>query len=163
MSERGVVVADSSPLISLSSIGQLELLRLLFRYVTVPPAVWTEVVGTGAPRRPGADDVATAQWIIRADAPPLDATVAGLGAGEAEAIVLARSIERALLLVDDAAARRRAHTFGIDYMGTVGVLRLAKVRGHVGALQPIVESLLAHGFRLDDAVVERLLREVGEG
>lgn len=47
-------------------------------------------------------------------------------------------------------------------LSSVGQLPLAKVRGHVGALRPIVENLLAHGFRLDDAVVERLLREVGE-
>jgi uncharacterized protein len=38
-----VVVSDASPLISLSALRQLDLLRLLYGSVVVPEAVWQEV------------------------------------------------------------------------------------------------------------------------
>lgn len=38
-----IIVADSSPLIALALIDQLELLRELFDRVLLPPAVWDEV------------------------------------------------------------------------------------------------------------------------
>ena len=37
------IVGDSSPLISLALIGQLDLLPKLYRRVLIPPAVWNEV------------------------------------------------------------------------------------------------------------------------
>ena len=53
------VVADSSPLIGLSSIGRLDILRAVFARVLVPAAVHAEVVVEGA-GRPGAAEVAAA-------------------------------------------------------------------------------------------------------
>jgi predicted nucleic acid-binding protein len=44
-----IVVCDASPLIVLARVDQLDLLRLLFRRVLVPPAVSSEVT-----RRPDA-------------------------------------------------------------------------------------------------------------
>lgn len=46
-----VIVADSSPLIGLARIGQLELLKRSGRRILVPPAVWDEVTvhGLGSP------------------------------------------------------------------------------------------------------------------
>lgn len=58
------VVSDSSPLIALARIGQLELLRALFGTVLVPEAVWQEVVVDGV-GRPGAGEVVQASWIER--------------------------------------------------------------------------------------------------
>ena len=45
------IVGDSSPLISLAIIGQLDLLPKLYRRVLIPPAVWNEVTvqGVGLP------------------------------------------------------------------------------------------------------------------
>ena len=43
-----VIVADSSPLISLAIIEQLELLPQLYQRILAPPAVWNEVTVQGA-------------------------------------------------------------------------------------------------------------------
>lgn len=45
---RLVVIADSSPLIALAIIDQLDLLPGLFRRVVIPPAVWEEITVQGA-------------------------------------------------------------------------------------------------------------------
>ncbi len=57
-----VVVSDSSPLIHLSQIGHLNLLRELFSEVLIPPAVYREVVLEGR-GRPGSREVKEASWI----------------------------------------------------------------------------------------------------
>ena len=56
------IIADSSPLISLAIIRQLDLLPRLYQSVLLPPAVWNEVAiqGTGLP---GAQAVSEATWL----------------------------------------------------------------------------------------------------
>lgn len=56
-----IIVADSSPLISLAVIEQLELLPQLYQQVLVPPAVWDEVTIQGA-GLPGAEAVRRVNW-----------------------------------------------------------------------------------------------------
>lgn len=55
-------VSNSSPLILFSRIHRLALLRALFDTILVPPAVQWEVIDQGA-QRPGAVEVATAEWV----------------------------------------------------------------------------------------------------
>lgn len=56
------IVSDSSALINLARIGRLDLLQQLYREVTIPEAVWHEVVVEGA-GQVGADIVKDATWI----------------------------------------------------------------------------------------------------
>ncbi len=48
--ENKIVVSDSSPLIRLSQIGRLILLRKLFGVLLIPPTVYREVVVEGRER-----------------------------------------------------------------------------------------------------------------
>ncbi|MDZ7958648.1 MAG: hypothetical protein RMY34_12340 [Aulosira sp. DedQUE10] len=57
-----VIIADSSPLISLSIIQQLELLPQLYQQVLLPPAVWDEVTVQGVGLR-GAQAVSQLTWL----------------------------------------------------------------------------------------------------
>lgn len=102
-------VSDSSPLILLSAIGQLELLHRLFGEVMVPPAVLREVVDSGR-GRPGALEIARLGWVRRLSPPAvgLPLPVARLGGGEAEAIALAQALppETSIILDDPPAASR---------------------------------------------------------
>ena len=58
------VVSNSGPLINLAKVDQFTLLRDLFQHITIPPAVFEEVVVRGG-GQPGADETNTAQWITR--------------------------------------------------------------------------------------------------
>ncbi len=94
------IVADSSPLISLAIVEQLELLPQLYQQVLVPPAVWDEITiqGVGLPR---ADTVRQLSW-LQIQAPEttmLEPLCILVDRGEAEAIALAQSIQDSL---DDA-------------------------------------------------------------
>jgi hypothetical protein len=57
-----IIVADSSPLIALAIIEQLELLPRLYRHVLAPPTVWHEVTVQGA-GLPGALAVSQVNWL----------------------------------------------------------------------------------------------------
>ena len=56
------VVVNATPLIALSLISRLELLRQLFTEILVPPAVSEEVAIRGA-GQPGAAALANANWV----------------------------------------------------------------------------------------------------
>ncbi len=57
-----MIISDSSPLVSLSYINKLDLLKELYGQLVIPQAVWNEVVVNGA-GEPGAQEVESADWI----------------------------------------------------------------------------------------------------
>ncbi len=125
------VVADSSPLIALCRIGKLDLLRDLFGQLILPDAVWQEVVTSG-PAKTGAEEIMSASWIERRsinDIPLANLLRQDLGAGESEAIVLAREIGANVLLMDERRGREAAKRLGLLCTGLVGVLLEARRRG----------------------------------
>jgi predicted nucleic acid-binding protein len=152
----GPTVANSSPLIALQQIGQLDLLRALFGDIAMPPAVAAEITPS-IPTIPG--------WLrIQPLAQPLAAHVlqAALGAGESEALSLAVELTAARAVIDERAARRVAEGMGIPVIGTLGMLLLAKRRGLIPAVRPLIDDLLRHDFRVADDLLENVLRSAGE-
>jgi hypothetical protein len=58
-----IVVADTTPLLYLSRIGQLELLRALYQQIVVPETVWREAV-VARPDAVGVESLRAAAWIV---------------------------------------------------------------------------------------------------
>jgi predicted nucleic acid-binding protein len=59
-----IFVSNASPLVNLARIGRLDLLQDLFGEVSLPDAVWAEVVVAGE-GQPGARLLAQARWVAR--------------------------------------------------------------------------------------------------
>ena len=137
------VVVDASPLIALARIERLDLLREMFGDVVVPSAVWHEVVASGSDKA-GVGQIATAAWIRRRDVVDKSAVAVlrrDLGAGEAEAIVLARELPAGLLIMDERLGRVTARDLGVRTVGLVGVLVEARKRGLLPDAGSIAEAL----------------------
>lgn len=158
-----IIIADSSALILLARIGRLELTRALAARVVVPQAVWTEVTVARADA-PGARTVADATWIeVRVvAAPAVQPLLSLVGQGEAEALVLAGSERDAVLLLDNARARKIADRLGLPRMGTLGLLAKAKQAGLIPAVRPLAVQLQAHGLWVEPRIVEAVLKAVDE-
>ncbi|WP_048090924.1 DUF3368 domain-containing protein [Geoglobus acetivorans] len=158
------VISNSSPLIHLSKISRLNLLKDFFNEVIVPEAVYKECVVEGGDRD-DARKIAKAKWIrvlkIR-DEKLKRAFMMGLDEGEAEAIVLALEESADLILLDDYEARRVARSFGLSVTGTVGILVRAKREGKVECLEDEIEKLMKTGFWLNRELYERILAESRE-
>lgn len=83
--------------------------------------------------------------------------------GEASAIGLALELNKdALLILDDYKARRIAKDMGIRFTGTLGVLALAKQKGELHELKPILDSIIDKGFRISPHLRSFILQKVGE-
>ena len=150
-----MIIADSSPLVALTQIGQVWLLPTLFDEVLIPQAVARET----------ARSVPPAPWLHeRGLSRPVDERIAGagLGAGESEVLSLALELGRAMALVDERDARRLAAELGIPVTGTLGVLLEARRRSMIPALRPHLDALLDARFFLSAELIEQLLAEVGE-
>lgn len=152
----GEIAVNSSPLIALEHIGHLDLVRLLFGTVCVPPAVARETAPTVAKR----------SWIIER---PLSQPLApqllrvSLGPGESEAISLALEIRARWLVIDDRSARRLAAGLHIPVVGTLGLLLASKRRNFTVAVRPALEALLKSGFHVAPGLSRCVLLDAGEG
>jgi uncharacterized protein len=157
------IVSNSSPLVCYAKIGRLDLLRVLFEHVVIPPAVYTEVVVRGA-NRPGAADVANAAWIqTQALAQPhLVESIGGhLDRGEAEAIALALEIHQRDLLIDDDDGRMVAKRQGLSVIGSVGVLLVARSAGLLTSndVRVLLDALRDAGLYLSYALYRQILAQ----
>lgn len=116
--------------------------------------------------QPGAEEIRQADWVERAEVSNRQLVRSlrqELDPGEAEAIALAVEINADWLLMDERLGRQTARHFGLGYIGLIGILKVAKRRGEIAALRPLLEQLrdLA-GFRVSPAMYEQALREMGE-
>lgn len=149
-------VADSSPLIALFQIDQLELLGKLLGDVVIPPAVAREISPTLSELPP---------WIeVRSPAQPMSSQVlrTALGPGESETISLALELEPEKVVLDERPARRLALSLGLPVVGTLGLLLRAKETGLVDAVRPSLEALVRVSFRLSRDLFDDLLLAAGE-
>lgn len=158
------IICNSGPLIALSMVGQLHLLRQLYRQVIVPKAVIREVVESGAGRI-GADEVESASWLKQKtlDVPPDPLLASELGAGEAEVITMAFRLNAKLVLIDERRARRIAEqAYNLRVKGSAGILVAAKKANLISSIKPLLESMMAQGYYFSNRLMERACKEAGE-
>jgi hypothetical protein len=55
-----------------------------------------------------------------------------------------------------------AQRLGLKVVGTLGILRVAKLSGRIPEVLGPIETLKAKRFWIDPALIKALLREVGE-
>jgi hypothetical protein len=163
-----MVIVDSSTLIHLSAIDRFTLLKDLFGRLTVPPAVWREVVDQGKGRT-GVGELEAAlreDWIELlkpTNEPLLHSLRHELDAGEAEVIALAVEHKASLVLLDESDARRVATDFGLEKTGAIGVLIRAKLEGRVDSLRLELDRIRSEaGFWIEESLYVRVLQAVGE-
>lgn len=166
-----IVVSNSSPLIALAKIGEFNLLHSLYEELLIPQAVREEVTRVGQDpeeiekNRPGIEEVRRATWIRLVNVSNLAAVQllrGRLDAGESEAIVLALELNADLLLIDEARGRRVAQAQGINTSGTVGTLVAAKTQGLILEVTPLLNALMASGFRMSQDLYQTARKLAGE-
>lgn len=163
-----MIVLDASPLIALTKVERLTLLRDVYSEVIIGPRVRREVVEQGRPvDAPGVRQVEAglaAGWIDEVQ--PSDAeeqstlqllASTGLGKGEAETLALARS-RQLMAVLDDKEARAIAEAMGVRYVGTAGILLEAFVSEYLkyDELEEAVRDLSGVLWLSPDVVAEIL-------
>lgn len=168
-----MVAVDSSPLIHLARIRQLDVLNWIWRDALIGLAVHAETVEAGraiqAPDVRTLEKAITTGWLRVCQLTPAEITAMhdfreqlrlGPGGAESLAVAQARSIR---LIVDDKAARNAAGTLGIEHVGTAGVWLEAYIKGGLSA--PELENSVrdfATRSRISESVVADILRRARE-
>jgi len=128
-----IVVADSTPLITLMKADQLDLLHQLFGEIRIPVAVFEEVTNNRE-YADEADLIRNSSYIkiVEVKDPKqviLLRRATALDRGESEAIIYADHVGADLLLMDETAGRAIARNMNLRLTGSVGVLILAIEKG----------------------------------
>jgi len=152
-----IVVADTSPVTALLTVGEAGLLVRLFKEVLIPEAVAREL------RRSHPSLPPWLRIVAARNAQQIRSLLESVDEGEAEAILLAEEVKADFLLIDERRGRRLAQQRGLPVLGLLGLVLIAKRR----ALIPSARQLLLRlhqeaGIFLDPDLRERALRTVGE-
>lgn len=155
-----MIVSNAGPLIVLLKTSKILILKDLFQKVLVPVAVWEEI--TAKDYEKSLFD--KMEWIETKRIQNMD--LAGLlekliGRGEAEAIVLAKEL-RAILLMDDAKARKHAKLLNVEVIGTLGLLKMAKNHGVISSMREVIDDMLAKGYYIADNLIKKILKDANE-
>lgn len=156
-------VVNASPLIFLSRAGLIDLLQVVTAEVIVPEAVAYEI-GVRGGSDPAAQAVADTSWLVVTQTPSVPPQIQawGLGLGESAVLAWAYTHEGCEAIMDDLAGRRCAAAFDIPVRGTLGLVLIAKQRGHIPAARKLLYQLRQAGMYLSDRVLNEALARVGE-
>jgi len=168
-------VSNTSPLIWLSKIGKLTLLKDLFNEILIPEEVYKEAVERGLQEgfsealiiKEGVDQ----GWIKISRLGENEITLCKkimkhafeIHMGEAQAIVLARRIgANALLLMDESSGRAFAEAWGLRVNGIIFVIMTGLRRGLLSGVEAkeAVLTLVQKGFRIEPKLLAKVIREI---
>lgn len=160
-----IVVSNSSPLIALARISRLDILASFYKRILISNEVHHEVTVAGR-GLPGAEEVSDAKWIkVASPKSPADPSLVqacqSLGAGERSAILLAKSFQADLILLDEWKARRVARDAGLAVLGCLGILEAGVRKGLIPDLRQTYIDLLRQGIRFDIKLLQDSLARLG--
>ncbi|MCP5007714.1 MAG: DUF3368 domain-containing protein [Planctomycetes bacterium] len=158
------VVSNSSPIIHLSKIERLNLLRDYFQEIVIPEAVYRECITEGKGRCE-IELIKNADYIKRTlvkDNKLVRLLQSTLDDGESEAIALSLEVQASLILLDDSEAREKARLYGLKITGIIGILLRAKRERKIPSLKDELKQLKETGFWIAEDLEATLLNEVGE-
>jgi hypothetical protein len=157
------VICNTSPIQYLYQVELLHVLPAMVGCVIVPPAVVDEIAeGLGA--GVSLADLASLNWITvqRPSSELAVPLVTDLGPGETEVLMLGLELREAVVVLDDAFARRMAETLGLRLTGTLGLLLDAKRAGLIPAVGPYLDQLQSLRFRVSPKTRAAVLRLADE-
>jgi predicted nucleic acid-binding protein len=147
------IISDTSCLIILTNIGELDLLRKVYGNIITTKEVSTEY-GQDLP-----------EWIeVRtvSDTNLQRVLEIQIDRGEASAIALAMETPGSTVIVDDQKARKVAESLGLNITGTIGVIIKAKLSGIIPSVKPFLSKIKDTDFRVSEEIEILALKLAGE-
>lgn len=152
-----IVVADSSPLISLAILDKLDFLGELFEEVFIPKAVFIEITETGKPFSDILHRFSVTKIKKVKNKVALSILADELDIGESEAIILALENSISDILMDEHKGRRIARAKELHPIGTIGILIQAKNNGLVEAIKPLLNKLVENNIYISPRLYKHAL------
>lgn len=156
------IIVNSTPLIILGKIDELEILKDLYGEIIIPQAVFEEVTSKNDFAR---EQILKSSWIKILevhDKTNRKIYQAKLHDGEVEVMMLAKEISADLLIIDDNAAKKTAKFLEFKVTGTLGILLKAKSEKIIFEVKPILEKMLEKNFYISEEIFKLVLKTAGE-
>lgn len=148
-----IIISDTSCLIILNKIGELDLLRQLYKKVTITQDILFEY----GESLPDWVEVQEAKDHFRQQLLEMQ-----IDKGEASAIALALEKSENIIILDDWKARKLAERLGLSVTGTLGVIIKAKNIGLIPSIKPYLEKIRETNFRISEELEQFALKEANE-
>lgn len=147
------ILSDTSCLILLEKIGELNLLYEVFGEIIITQEVANEY-GLNLP-----------EWISVQN--PINKNYqkileTSVDKGEASAIALAVELVDCLLIIDDLKGRNLADALGIKITGTLGVILEAKLSGKILSVKPLLVKIKQTDFHFSKELEKKILVKANE-
>lgn len=153
------VIVNSTPIISLCSIGKIELLKDIYDKIYIPYGVYEEVCIEGN-SKVGANLIEKNNFILINKIQNEEAKrffKTSLHKGEVEVMILAEEMKADLCIIDDLLARKYAKYLGLQVTGTLGILLKAKKCGLVKEVKPILNDLISNGIYINKKIYDSVI------
>ena len=154
-------VSNTTPIISLSSIGKIEILKDLFQEIIIPQAVYDEIK---AKQGYGYDEVdlsfITVQIIQNTEREKL--LLEQLDAGEVQAIVLSKEINANNTIIDENTGYIIAKESGLNVIRTLSILLKAKEVKIITEVKPLLDEMISKGRWYSNHVYYSFLKKANE-
>ena len=85
-----------------------------------------------------------------------------MGKGEASAITLALETSNSILLIDEKKGRKIAKNNGLQIIGSLGVILLAKQNNKITSVKSILGLIQKTNFRISESIINIILKEANE-
>lgn len=148
-----VIISDTSCLVLLDKIGELNLLNKLFGEIIVTQEIADEFKQE------------LPHWFkVKAVTNKIYQKIleASLDRGEASAIAFAIEQGDCLLIIDDLKGRKYAQQLGVRITGSLGVIIDAKLSGHTQSVKSILDKIKKTDFRLTEELERKTLEKSNE-
>ena len=163
-----IVVADTTPIISLLKLNRLDLLKELFKTVFIPQFVLQELT-VNINYQSEAEAVLKAEFIKAQNVNDRSAVhvlmkVNMLDRGESEAIILADELGAEVLLIDERKGRKIAKQLGINLSGTLGILMKAFDRKLLNTSEVLsyLDELQRNNRQLGQKLIDQVKQHIGQ-
>ncbi|MCL1858815.1 MAG: DUF3368 domain-containing protein [Oscillospiraceae bacterium] len=158
------VIVNSTPIIALSAIDKLDLLKKIYGTVIIPSAVKEEIAAKEKSKAQNNLEISS-EWIQTKEiknAAQKQTFKTQLHEGEVEVMILGQELNADLLIIDDYLAREYAKYLGFKIIGTAGILLLAKSKGFIHEIKPLIDKLIINGIYVSNRLYSEIIKIADE-
>jgi predicted nucleic acid-binding protein len=156
-----IIFSNTTPIIALSSINQLNLLPTLFNEIYIVEEVIEECAEGGKIIVP---DLTQLNWInvVKSVSTMQNPFLMELDKGEKQTLNMAIYKNADYVIIDEKRARNIAEYLGLSVTGTLGILLKAKQQGQIISFSKCAKAMQEQGIYYNTALLKRLALQVGE-
>jgi predicted nucleic acid-binding protein len=157
-----ITVSNTTPIISLSAIGKIEILRDIFEEVIIPKAVYDEIKSKHDGYGYNEVDLTfiKVETVKNTELVPLFLSL--LDTGEAETIALSKELGADNTIIDENIGYGVAKETGLNVIRTLSILLKAKETGIVTEVKPLIDEMVIKGRWYSNRVYRSFLSRANE-